>query len=93
MNKNLPAILGSVLLVALPGFMVSDTPTDELPPWGLHIVFFSVGQADAVALLAPDGQACIIDAGHGSTAAGRIADFLLDAELFQVDDLKPQVNY
>lgn len=46
---------------------------------GLHIVFFDVGQADAIALVAADGEAAVIDAGHGSSSAGRIAGFLRDS--------------
>lgn len=45
-------------------------------PWGLHVVIFNVGQADAIAIVSADGKACVIDAGHGATAAGAIASFL-----------------
>lgn len=41
-------------------------------------MIFDVGQADAIALVSPDGEACVIDAGHGSTAAGKIKTFLGD---------------
>jgi len=59
--------------------------------WGLQIVFFNVGQADALLLLTPDGEACLIDSGSdwqrgnwndgkGAKAADQIADFLSSVE-------------
>lgn len=50
------------------------------PDWALHIAIFSVGQGDAIVIVAPDGDASVIDAGFGSTAGHRVADFLLDEE-------------
>jgi beta-lactamase superfamily II metal-dependent hydrolase len=53
---------------------------DAAPPWGLHIVVLDVGQADAIVAVSDDGEAMVIDAGHGKTAADRILGFLGDAE-------------
>ena len=63
---------GVVIAGVATGAVVADEPFE----WGLHIVFFSVGQADAIAIVAPNGDAAVIDAGHGTTAARQIADFL-----------------
>ncbi len=43
--------------------------------WGLEIMIFSVGQADAIALVGSDGEACVIDAGKDSSAGQRMAKF------------------
>ena len=61
---------------------------DEPFEWGLHIVFLSVGQADAIVMVAPDGDAAVIDAGLGSTAAGAIAGFLTDGAANGVGDVR-----
>lgn len=47
--------------------------------WGLRIVFFNVGQADAIVAVAPDGDVAVIDAAHGATGADSIAAFLADS--------------
>ena len=64
------------VVAAIAAFMLT---TGE-PDWGLHIVVFSVGQADAVAIVEPGGQACLIDAGKNSTGGRRIAGFFKDPE-------------
>lgn len=64
--------------VVIAGVATSAVIADEPFEWGLHIVFFDVNQADAIAIVAPNGDAAVIDAGHGSTAAAQIAAFLQD---------------
>jgi beta-lactamase superfamily II metal-dependent hydrolase len=49
------------------------------PNWGLRVVFFSVGQADAIVAVAPDGDAAVIDAARGAAGADSIAAFLADS--------------
>ena len=73
-----------VMLLLCPACVLSQVfkglESENLPKveaeWGLKIVFFDVGQADAILLLTPNGEVAVIDTGHGSTAAGKIADFL-----------------
>ena len=45
--------------------------------WGLKIVVFDVGQADAILLLAPNGDAAFIDTGKTAEHADNNADYLL----------------
>lgn len=77
---NFGRALAAVGILVLVGggiwFFVGNDGTEEEFPWGLHIVVFDVGQADAIAIVSPEGDVVIIDAGHGSTAAGKITDFL-----------------
>lgn len=47
--------------------------------WALHVVFFDTGQADAVALVASDGSAAVVDAGNSMADGERVAAFLGDA--------------
>lgn len=46
--------------------------------WGFHIVIFRVGQADAIVLVSPNGDAAVIDAGRYASHGDSIANFLLD---------------
>ena len=47
-------------------WFVGPGGTEEEFPWGLHIVVFEVGQADAIALVSPGG-------GPGSGLSGGLA--------------------
>jgi len=54
---------------------------DSLPrvteeDWGLKIVQFNVGQADAALLLTPNGDAALVDTGEFSKHGSDIADYL-----------------
>lgn len=54
-----------------------------LPPvtndnWGLKIVVFDVGQADAALLLTPNGDAALVDLGRKNDHGTMIAEYLLD---------------
>ena len=55
--------------------------------WGLKIVVFDVGQADAILLLAPNGDAVLIDSGKTAKHAGTIADYLHDTSRNRVGEL------
>ncbi len=44
--------------------------------WGLKIIFFNLGQADAILLMTPNGDTCLIDSGKNATHGDRVADFL-----------------
>ena len=48
--------------------------TDE--DWGLKLVIFDVGQADAALLLTPDGDAALVDMGKTGTHGRKIATYL-----------------
>lgn len=69
---------GAVVFATGAGSFLAESP--DAFQVGLHIVFFNVGQADAVAIVAPDGEAAVIDAGLGSSSAHKVAAFLRDAE-------------
>ena len=47
--------------------------------WGLKIVVFDVGQADAILLLAPNGDVVVIDTGNNYATAKKIANYLGNA--------------
>ena len=47
--------------------------------WGLKIVVFDVGQADAILLLTPNGDVAVIDTGRKNSDGEKIANYLLDA--------------
>jgi len=64
--------IGLLVVAVGTGWFLSPSPDD----WGLHIAILDVGQADAIVVMSSSGDACVIDAGHGSTAAGKIANFL-----------------
>lgn len=62
--------------------------------WGLHIAILDVGQADAIVMVSNDGEAMIVDAGHGTTAAQAIIEFLSDPAkngLQTFDEIKAMV--
>ncbi len=90
MNRNFvirSGIIGTTVALAV-GIWTAFGPSGlSQPNWGLHIVILDVGQADAIVMAAPNGQAAVIDAGHGSTAAGRIAGFLSDEQANGVGDI------
>ena len=85
MNRNFMIASGSIGAVAVGLIIWFLVPSG--PDWDLHIVFFSVGQADAIVVLDSEGNTCIIDAGPGSTAAGQITTFLSDADQNGVGDI------
>ncbi len=47
--------------------------------WGLKIVVFDVGQADAILLLTPNGDVAVIDTGRRNSDGEKIATYLTDA--------------
>jgi len=60
--------------------------------WSLKIVQFSVGQADAAILLAPNGDAAIVDMGKGDKAGDAIVSYLQDSNKNGLK-VKPHVRY
>jgi competence protein ComEC len=83
MNRNYVIASGTIGAFAVGliiWFLIPDSGEDGLSDWGLHIAILDVGQADAIVMVAPDGNVCLVDAGHGSGAADRISDFLRDEE-------------
>lgn len=58
--------------------------TSNAGDWGLKIVVLNVGQADAVLVLTPNGDVCLIDAGKTNAAGKKIADYLASKTLNSV---------
>ena len=56
--------------------------------WGLKIVVFSVGAADAILILAANGDVVLVDSGKTKTAGDQVADYLADASANGVGNLK-----
>lgn len=56
--------------------------------WGLQIVVLNVGQADAVLVMTPNGDVCLIDSGSSRQAGNHIADYLGSSALNRVGVLK-----
>ena len=79
MNKNWVIASGSIGAIAV-GLIFWFALSETEPDWSLHIVVFNVGQADAIVMLDPNGQTCVIDAGRSSSSADQIADFLADED-------------
>jgi len=83
-------VLGCVSAAEFKGFDSSTlapvTETDGA--WGLKIVFFNVGQADAILLLAPNGDCCLIDSGKTKSHGDSIADYLSSQQVNGVADLQ-----
>jgi beta-lactamase superfamily II metal-dependent hydrolase len=83
-RRGVVAAVAVLALGAVAGaepFLGFDNP--DLPPvpeapgeWGLKIVVFNVGQADALLLLTPNGNACLIDSGKSKEDGNKIADYL-----------------
>ena len=56
--------------------------------WGLKIVVFNVGQADAVLLLTPNGDVAAIDTGTGELGSEAITKYLADSARNGIGKLK-----
>lgn len=56
--------------------------------WGLKIVVLNVGQADAILLLASNGDVVLIDSGKTKSSGNQVADFLGSHTLNGVGSLK-----
>lgn len=69
------------LVFLLPLLSLAQPLTPVSPTnWGLKIVVFTVGQADAAVFITPDGRTAISDMGEHFEDGKLIADFLLGAE-------------
>lgn len=64
-------------LIACLAHAQPPTPVTEAD-WGLKIVVFNVGQADAALVLTPNGDAALIDLGKKNDHGTLIANYLLD---------------
>jgi beta-lactamase superfamily II metal-dependent hydrolase len=82
---------------SLLGVTVSRAPAAAaraLAPCALHVAILDVGQADAIVVVSNDGEAMVVDAGHGTTAAQASIEFLSDPAkngLQTVDEVKAMV--
>lgn len=56
--------------------------------WGLQILVLDVGQADAILMLTPNGDSCLIDSGDGATDGRLAALHLSDQALNGIGRLK-----
>ncbi len=77
MNGRNFAIAGGIIAAGAAAVIIG-LGINGSPDWGLHIAILSVGQADAIAIVSSNGQACIIDAGNSAADGDRIARFLRD---------------
>lgn len=84
MNKRNFAVAGGVATVAA---IVAILFNLNGPDWGLHIVIFEVGQADAIAIVSSDGEACVIDAGRWPKDGKKVAAFLAEEDSNGVGEL------
>jgi competence protein ComEC len=67
----------------------SLTPVHNIQgEWGLKIVVLNVGQADAILVIAPNGDVVLIDAGRSNAHGNQIADFLEASQLNGVGNIK-----
>ena len=84
---RLPGLIALLLFLCLTpiaaraqfaGFESTALPavTDAPGQWGLKIVVLNVGQADAILVMAPNGDVVLIDSGKTNSAGTQIADFL-----------------
>ncbi len=72
-----PALPDSVLEGSRSGVTASHAPAlARGETWALRIAFLDVRQSDAIVMVSNDGEAMVIDAGHGTTAAQAIIAFL-----------------
>ena len=60
--------------------------------WGLKIVFFDVGQADAILLIVPNGDVALIDTGRTKDHGEMITQYLMNGDLNGVGVL-PSVRF
>ena len=61
---------------------------DEPGAWGLRIVVLNIGQADAILVLTPNGDVCLIDSGNSKDNGDRAVDLLESKALNGVGVLK-----
>ncbi len=87
---KLPAFIVGVALLTLSSNIVRQdfdghddpnlVPVANSPdPWGLKIVVFDVGQADAVLLMTPNGDTCMVDTGKTNANGDLFAAYLKTA--------------
>lgn len=71
--------LWSAAILGFDGFERADLPPVTVSDWGLKIVVFDVGQADAIMLLTPNGDTVLIDGGRSNAHGTKLASHLKDA--------------
>jgi beta-lactamase superfamily II metal-dependent hydrolase len=62
--------------------------TNTLGDWGLKIVIMKVGQADAILVMTPNGDTCLIDSGKNKSNCNQIADLLSSKTVNGVGNIK-----
>ena len=77
-----------ILFSLVPWAGASPLSPLEDEDWGLKIVIFDVGQADAALFLTPDGEAALIDIGETRAQGKNIAAYLLNSEPSAIVTLK-----
>lgn len=81
LRTRVTALFLLIVAVSFCGYALSPVEEDD---WGLKIVIFDVGQADAVLLLTPDGETALIDIGKTTAHGKKISKYLSDEECNKV---------
>ena len=81
---------GKLVAQDFEGFDSAALPpvTNTLGDWGLKIVIMKVGQADAILVMTPNGDTCLIDSGKNKSNGNQIADLLSSKTLNRVGNIK-----
>ncbi len=81
-------LINTALAQTFDGFDSATLQPVTTIDWGLKIVVLNVGQADAILLLAPNGDVVLIDSGKTKSAGNQVADFLGSPTLNGIGNLR-----